>query len=174
MGNPLAINQLIAHHAVIFKPEQLLVWVSASPYQLGRFVAYDLKKIFSITPAEIATNNEIYVRSLSVPADTFLYSKEYINYTKYLDMTRKLKEYTKSKIALPDSFENSYIQCNAQLYLTYSNLAGYYRDRKEPEKAYHYYQLALSKEIAGRDKRDEIIRLSQKTLKEIHHANTGN
>ena len=48
MGNPLAVNQLIAHHAVIFKPEQLLVWVSTSPYQLGKFVAYDLNKVFSL------------------------------------------------------------------------------------------------------------------------------
>ena len=27
MGNPLAINQLIAHHSVIFKPGEQLAWV---------------------------------------------------------------------------------------------------------------------------------------------------
>ena len=53
MGNPMAVNQLIAHHAVVFKPARRLVWVSASPYQLGKFVAYDLNKIFSSGREEI-------------------------------------------------------------------------------------------------------------------------
>jgi hypothetical protein len=174
MGNPLAINQLIAHHAVIFKPEKLLVWVSTSPYQLGKFVAYDLNKVFSLTPAEITSDHEIYVDSLTIPADSFLASKEYLNFMKYLGMTEKLKEYTKREIPLPESFENSYIQSNPQFYLTYSNIAGYYRVVNKPEKAYNYYQMALSKEVAGLEKRNEIIRLSKKVLKKTRHANTGN
>jgi tetratricopeptide (TPR) repeat protein len=174
MGNPLAINQLIAHHAVIFKPEQLLVWVSTSPYQLGKFVAYDLNKVFSITPAEIAADHEIYTSSLTIPADSFLYSKEYFNFTKYLEMTGKLKGYTNTGTPLPDSFEISYIQCNPQFYQPYSNLARYYNTMNEPEKAYKYYQQALSKEIAGQNKRNEISKISQKTVKRIHHAHTGN
>jgi predicted choloylglycine hydrolase len=174
MGNPLAINQLIAHHAVIFKPEQLLVWVSTSPFQLGKFVAYDLKKVFSLTPDEIEANQEIYTRNLTIPADSFLYSKNYTDFTRYLKMTEKLKEYTKNKILLPESFSTSYIQCNPQLYLTYSNLARYYDTMNEPEKAYNYYQQALSKEVAGQNKRNEIIKMSQKTANKIHHAHTGN
>ncbi|OFY57095.1 MAG: hypothetical protein A2Y87_10805 [Bacteroidetes bacterium RBG_13_46_8] len=174
MGNPLAVNQLIAHHAVVFKPEQQLVWVSTSPYQLGKFVAYDLNKVFSLTPAQVIRNGEIHISSLAIPADSFLYSQDYLDYSKYLEMTEKLKEYTKSETPLPESFENSYIQCNPQFYLTYSNLAGYYRIMDEPEKAYKYYQQALSKEVAGQNKRNEIIKMSQKTVKKIHHAHTGN
>ena len=45
-GNEKALNQLLAHHGIIFKPEQRLVWVSANPYQMGEFVCYDLKAIF--------------------------------------------------------------------------------------------------------------------------------
>ena len=174
MGNPLAVNQLIAHHAVIFKPEKLLVWVSTSPYQLGKFVAYDLNKVFSLTPAEIAANHEIYTSSLTIPADSFLYSKDYLDFAKYLEMTGKLKAYTQTGTPLPDSFEISYIRCNPQFYQTYSNLAGYYRTMQKPEKAYRYYQQALSKEVAGQNKRNEIRTMSQKTEKKIQHAHTGN
>ena len=46
-GNEKAINQLLAHHAVVFSPHKKLVWVSSNPYQLGEFVCYDLNKIFS-------------------------------------------------------------------------------------------------------------------------------
>ncbi len=49
MGNPLAVNQLIAHHAVVFKPSKQIAWISTAPYQLGKFVAYDLNKVFSLT-----------------------------------------------------------------------------------------------------------------------------
>jgi isopenicillin-N N-acyltransferase like protein len=174
MGNPLAINQLIAHHAVIFKPEQLTVWVSTSPYQLGKFVAYDLNKVFSLTPEEIAANHEIYSGNLTIPADSFLYSNKYLDFTKYLKMTTELKHYTKNKTPLPASFENSYIQCNPQLYLTYSNLAGYYRVMDQPERACNFYQQALTKEVAGRNRRNEIIKISQKTANKIRHAHTGN
>ena len=48
IGNEKAINQLIAHHSIIFEPAKLLVWVSSNPYQLGAYAAYDLKKIFSM------------------------------------------------------------------------------------------------------------------------------
>ena len=37
MGNEKAINQLIAHHSIVFEPKKLLVWVSTSPWQLGEY-----------------------------------------------------------------------------------------------------------------------------------------
>ena len=53
-GNEKALNQLLAHHAVIFSPEKRLVWVSSNPYQLGEFVCYDLNTIFSISDSNLS------------------------------------------------------------------------------------------------------------------------
>jgi isopenicillin-N N-acyltransferase-like protein len=174
MGNPMAVNQLIAHHSVIFKPSQQLVWVSTSPYQLGKFVAYDMNKIFSLTREQIIMNNEIYTDELTIPADTFLYSKEYTNYLKYLEMNEELKQYSKRRKPLPASFEQTYIQTNPLLYLTYSHLGDYYRNMKDYNLAFSFYRNALSKEVAGMDQRNNLIILSKNSLKKANHVNAGN
>jgi isopenicillin-N N-acyltransferase-like protein len=174
MGNPLAVNQLIAHHAVVFKPAKQLVWVSTSPYQLGKFVAYDLDKIFSLKKEQIMSDQEIYTDALTIPVDTFLYSAAYKDFVKYLEMTAKLKALTREGSPLPPSFESLYIQTNPQLYLTYYHLGVYFHEMKDYKKAYTFYQAALSKEVAGTDRRNELLKLSGKTLKKISHAHTGN
>jgi isopenicillin-N N-acyltransferase-like protein len=174
MGNPIAINQLIAHHAIVFKPSRQLVWVSTAPYQLGKFVAYDLNKVFSLTREQIISNNEIYTSELTVPADTFLYSREYSGYTEYLLMSEELKKYSASKQPLPSGFEEKYILTNPMFYLTYSHLADYYQNMKDYWRAYGYCQKALSMQVAGEDQKNELKRLSQNLLKRSKHVDAGN
>ena len=174
MGNPLSVNQLIAHHAVVFKPSDLLVWVSAAPYQLGKFVTYDMNKVFSITGEDIKNSPEIYSGDLTIPADSFLLSDEYSAYRKYLLMSDELKSYFREEKDLPSSFEGSYIESNPMYYLTYSRLGDHYFNTKDYKKAYHYYQVALSREVTGADIRKEIERLSAESLKRSQNAEKGN
>jgi isopenicillin-N N-acyltransferase-like protein len=174
MGNPLAINQLIAHHSVVFKPDSLLVWVSTSPYQLGKFVAYDLNKIFSVDQKEIRENHEIYTETLTIPADSFLYSEDFKNFQYYLEFSEKLKQFRNDKAPFTDSFEKEYIKTNPHYYLTYIQLGDYFRAMKNFNRAYTYYNIALSKEIPGNDKRMELTETAQKLLKKSNHAYTGN
>jgi tetratricopeptide (TPR) repeat protein len=165
MGNQLAINQLIAHHAVIFKPKQQLVWVSSPPYQLGRFTAYDLNRVFALSFAEIRPDKEIYNNGLTIKADTFLFSDEYLSYTRYLSLTDSINRFKRNGMALPDSFEIRYTGTNPQLYLTYSNLGNYYRKMKKYETASIFYEKALEKEIPGTAERYELEKTLEKILK---------
>ena len=174
LGNPIAINQLLAHHAVVFKPARQLVWVSTSPYQLGKFVAYDLNKVFSLTREQIISNHEIYTPELTVPADTFLFSKEYSGYMEYLRMSEELKEYSGSRKSLSSGFEEKYILTNPMFYMTYFHLADYYRNMKDYRRAYVFCQKALSMQVAGADQKNELKRLSQNLLKRSKHADSGN
>ncbi|TRO66425.1 C45 family peptidase [Christiangramia sabulilitoris] len=93
-GNEKAINQLLAHHGIIFKPEELKVWVSSNPYQLGEFVAYDLDKAFKkFTTAPV--DHSVSVSEENIPASNFISTSTFRDYEEY----RKLEEVIKRKFA---------------------------------------------------------------------------
>ncbi|MDR3134103.1 MAG: C45 family peptidase [Prevotellaceae bacterium] len=77
-GDERAINQLIAHHSVIFLPQKGLMWVSTAPWQLGKYAAYHLHEIF----ANPDFSKEIKTDSLTIPEDPFLYSDTYQKITR--------------------------------------------------------------------------------------------
>jgi hypothetical protein len=47
LGDRSAINALIATHGVVMDTKHRVLWVSESPHLLGRFVAFDLKRVFA-------------------------------------------------------------------------------------------------------------------------------
>ena len=47
LGDRSAINALIATHGVVMDTKQRILWVSESPHLLGRFVAFDLKRLLA-------------------------------------------------------------------------------------------------------------------------------
>jgi len=161
MGNPMAINQLIAHHAVLFQPDSLVFWVSEPPYQLGRFINYRFNNVFELKEADIIKNNEIYNAEMTLPEDSFLFSIEYVNYKEFLKLSKVLKEYSDEQSLLPEGFESYYISKNPDYYLAYLNLGEYF-SKYDTKKAADYYALALSKKVPGSDIRDEIIEKSER------------
>lgn len=165
MGNQLAINQLIAHHAVVFKPDSLLAWVSTPPYQLGKFVAYDLNHIFSLDTGHVIHNPEIHSPERTIPADTFLYTDAYRDYQMFREMTRELNGYKQEKDSLPSFFVSDYIQLNPEYYRTYVQLGDYYRRLDQRDIASEFYNRALTKVIPGLDDQQNIIELASKMQK---------
>lgn len=152
-GNPKAINQLIAHHGIVFKPAQKKLWVSASPYQLGTFVCYDLDSAFH------NKNGDFSIDSMNIGEDRFLYSRDFENYQKY----KKIKEQISKFVLLDVPFqldENQaleFINLNPELYITYMLLGDYYFKTDEPEKAKVYYTQSLQYEIASLEEERKIL-----------------
>ena len=139
MGNEKALNQLIAHHSIIFEPEKLLVWVSTSPWQLGEFVAYDLNKIFAMNGLQ--ENHEIYDSTLTIAPDTFLLTQQFKNFEKY-------REY-KHRIAEGEAVNtDSLVASNPQFYHAYVLAGDYCFKHEQFIGAIKYYEQALTKEIA--------------------------
>jgi isopenicillin-N N-acyltransferase-like protein len=174
MGNQLAINQLIAHHSVVFKPDSLQVWVSTAPWQLGKYVAYDLRKIFNLKMEDVKTHQEIYTESLTIPADTFLQTVAYRNFLQYQLMTKQLRHFTNLHEPLPDGFETAYAAANPELYLTYVHLGEYFRETKVLTQAYKYYSLALRHKLPGSDEENKLMEIRDELKTKIDHGNSRN
>jgi hypothetical protein len=165
MGNQLSINQLIAHHAVVFKPDSLLAWVSAGPWQLGEFVAYDLKKVFDLDAGHIQLNNEICETSRAIPADSFLMTSAYKRFREYQSMTRELIILTKNRKQLPAGFESNYCHTNPSLYMTYVRLAEYFENLKAHDKAIFYYREAMKRKLPGKDEENRLMEKTNNLVK---------
>ncbi len=149
MTNEKSLNQLLAHHAVIFKPQDRLMWVSANPFQCGEFVCYNLDSVF----AKVKTINiqqDINVPALTIAADPFLKTEAYQHFLHFKNLKHFIQFITKApdKIVLSPQFENAFIQSNPESYYMYQILGNYYASRKNNAKAVEYYNKALTKEIA--------------------------
>ncbi len=174
MGNQLAINQLIAHHSVVFRPDSLQFWISTAPWQLGKYVAYDLRKVFHLDKDFIQTHRELYDESLTIPADTFLNTPAYRNFRQYQLMTRQIRDFGKKQQTLPAGFEQAFINSNPSLYLTYIQLADYYRDMNSLVEAGSLYDQALQQQLPGRDEALKIREILDEIQTKTGHGNSGN
>lgn len=155
MGNEKAINQLIAHHSVIFEPAKKLAWISVGPFQLGEYVCYNMDKIFNDFVA-LRKKIEIYETTLTIPADSFLYSQDYQNFIKFKEISQLIQSSIENneKIVFPDK---NYISTNPEFFMTYSLLGDYYKKSKQYDKAIEYYNIALKKEIPTLQEKEKII-----------------
>jgi isopenicillin-N N-acyltransferase-like protein len=146
MGNEKTINQLIAHHGIIFQPEKQLVWISTAPFQLGKFVCYDLTKIFA---PGLKINQEIYEDKRVIPADSFLVS---VDYKDAIRFNRYRFPFQSREGLEPDSL----VSWNPESYLSYMLAGDYYFDRKEFQKAKPLYEKGLTKEVATFQEREHM------------------
>ena len=161
-GNEKALNQLLAHHGVIFKPEQRLVWVSANPYQLGEFVCYDLNKVFNDKNFK---NSIVSLESenLNIAQDAFLETQAYKNYEEFRVEDRKMDLFLENKKELEPEFIKKYQSLNPDYWIVYYKVGQYFYKQKEYSKAKTYLEMALTKEITTLTAKLEI----EKELKKI-------
>lgn len=164
-GNEKAINQLLAHHAVIFSPQKKLVWVSANPYQLGEFVCYDLNEVFS---GRKPGTDTLAKSTLNIPKDPFLDSREFKNYEEYKITNSEISDAVNDKTkAFSDGFILHYQSLNPDFWLVYYQAGRYYFSRKEYSKAKPEFEKTLSKEITTVPDRENVEKYLKKTEKKL-------
>lgn len=158
MGNENAINQLYAHHGVIFQPGERKIWVSCNPYQLGKFIGYDLDDVFAQTDSVRISGKEIYAQEFSIAEDPFVYSPGYSKFVEFQNFRKKIEhrlngknteEFTKEQL-------DNFITLNPELYLGYFLAGQYMQEKKEYETAIYYYIIALQKNIPLQTEKEKI------------------
>jgi len=158
LTNEKGINQLIAHHSIIFKPEDRLVWVSTTPYQLGKYVCYNLNTVFEEAPT-LAKNKEIQNTSKTIAADPFLNSKAFADFLLFKKIKNYIQYCTKSSydLKVDDIYVKAFVGSNPNSYFTYWILGDYYTKIKDKNEALRYYKEALTKEVATKKEADAIV-----------------
>jgi isopenicillin-N N-acyltransferase-like protein len=157
LTNEKSLNQLLAHHGVIFKPKQKLMWVSANPFQCGEFVCYNLDSVFQKASKNII-NERLDETNLLIEKDSFLLSPEYTNFLLFKKLKKTIQYIAKNNIPLilSDEVENAFILSNSESYYTYQILADYYFKNNQYKKAKMFYEKALTKVIATLKEENEI------------------
>lgn len=145
LTNEKALNQFIAHHAVIFEPEKGKMWVSTAPWQLGRMICYDLHRIFKAPNGDAVRADHSY----DIAADSILTTKTYQKIQTYLRLEQAHNNH--QSIAIPEL-----IACNPTYYDTWRIAGDQYRRQGLKDSALKMYQQALLFEIATEEERQKL------------------
>lgn len=146
-GNEKAINQLIAHHSIIFEPDSLRFWVSSNPWQLGAYVCYDLKKIEELNG--LHKDQPVANSSLTIAPDSFLLTKDYTDFLQFRKNKWALLTHQPVDTAVT-------IHSNPFFYDAYRIAGDYCMQQAWFAQAVAYYSHALTLEIATVEERRSI------------------
>ena len=127
MGNEMAINQLIAHHSVVFEPENLNIYVCTQPKDFYPYIKFNLQDILNVETHGRASHNhdrasdnhegasdyKIACQYISV-ADSMRQSEEYLGYKRFIYL-KSLKDLM--------SYPDELAKCNPMYFESY-DMAG--------------------------------------------------
>lgn len=148
VGNEKALNQFVAHHSVIFMPDSLRMWVSTTPWQMGAYVCYDLRKVFAMKG--LPADKEIADAALTIAPDSFLSTPAYAAFLRFRQAKMNWLDHLKTDV-------NQFIPNNPEYYDAYRLTGDYYLQLKQYTKAIGAYKMALGKVIATEGERKAIL-----------------
>lgn len=150
LGNEKVINQLIAHHSIIFEPEKLIFWISTYPYQLGEYTAYDLHAVFKL-PATVRNSESV----ANIPQDVFL-TNGYSDFLQYKHLTQSILLAIQNKQKMPENDIALFERLNPDYYYTWFLVGQYYQALRKYNPAIGSFNKALVCEIPITSELDKI------------------
>ncbi|GHC42329.1 C45 family autoproteolytic acyltransferase/hydolase [Ulvibacter litoralis] len=163
-GNEKALNQLLAHHGIVFQPEKLRVWVSTNPYQLGEFVAYDLNEVFKNrdgTPSE----ESVASKNLTIAEDPFATSEAFQKYEAYRVLEREVEAAIEEKTVLKAKKLSELQNYNPEYWKAYYLAGYYYYEHKQFSEAAKAFEKAKEKEITTVPDRERVEKYLKKSIR---------
>lgn len=163
-GNEKALNQMLAHHGIVFQPEDLLVWVSSSPYQMGEFVAYDLKEIFSGGNKGTAS---VARPELNIAKDPFLQTEVYQNYERYRSLRDEIQKSISEETHLEQSLLSEFTALNPDFWEGHYLVGKYNLNKGYDSLALNAFREAETKEITTLPDREAIEKHIKKLSRKL-------
>lgn len=152
--NECAINQLAAHHGIVFKPQTLAFWVSTNPYCMGSMVAYNFKDAFKT--AQINPEQNLYNEDVVIAKDAFLDTQQYKNFLAYKTLEKEIKTAIKRKVYIEEEKLEQLISLNPKLFFAYEIVGNYYLQQNNKQKAKQCFKKALNLKIATKFEKKRI------------------
>ncbi|HOY30254.1 MAG TPA: C45 family autoproteolytic acyltransferase/hydrolase [Bacteroidales bacterium] len=153
-GNEKTVNQLLAHHSVVFNPVELKMWISAGEFGLGEFICYDLHEVFS-RAEDFQDGDTIIKEDLAIVHDNFLDNGGFEDFERFKELKKKISD-TPGNFDVSQEEIDGFTGLNPDYYLSYSVAGNFFYNKKDYVKAAGYYRTALRKEIPTVQEREEI------------------
>ena len=165
-GNEMAINQLLAHHGIVFKPGEKKVWVSSNPYQMGEFVAYDLDEVFSKFESGLVHGSVANVAE-NIPESEFLRSDAYRDYEEFRKIEAEVKDKLSRSIEISAADARKLVQLNPEFWEAWF-LAGriYYKNNNYRNAIIHFKQ-AQKREVTTLADLEIIKKMIRKSYRKL-------
>jgi isopenicillin-N N-acyltransferase like protein len=154
-GNEKAVNQLIAHHSVIFQPDSLRMWVSTAPWQLGTYVCYDMRKVFA---AKMDKDISVANNTLNIAPDSFIYARQFKDFMVFRQNKMALLQHKAVDTA-------AVVKSNPNFYDAYRIAGDYCMQKQWYSPAINYYGQALKYEIATLGEKKSIMNKMEECAK---------
>ena len=145
-GNEKALNQLLAHHAIVFQPSALKVWISSNPYQLGEFVSYNLNEAFQ--KFDNQNYNEIIANEdLTIERDSFINTNEFKKYEAYRNLRMVILDKIENNVDISSNDLIELKSLNVNYWEPYYLIGKYYFDKGYYRAALKEFMMAKTKEV---------------------------
>jgi len=166
-GNEKALNQLLAHHGIVFQPQNKMVWVSSNPYQLGEFVAFQLDSVFENSEKK---SNSLSISKNLIAKDSFINTLAYKNYELFRIEERHIQKVIRDKGCISISEINAFKKLNPESWKVYNLIGNYYYERKYYKAALIEFEKALTKEISTIPEKRNVENNIKKIKRKLHDS----
>ncbi len=163
-GNEKALNQLLAHHGIVFQPHNKMVWISSNPYQLGEFVAFQLDSVFANV---LSKNTTLSLTNKNIAKDPFIKTTYFRDYQKYREVKREIETIITQNKHLSIKKINNFVKLNPNNWEVYSLVGNYYYQKKQYRAALNMFKKALTKEITTIPDRNRIKKYIRKIKRKL-------
>ena len=163
-GNEKALNQLLAHHGVVFQPSKKMIWISANPYQLGAFVNFQLDSVFAHASKKAPS---LSLNENLIGKDSFIYSSKFKDYEKYRILERKIEKAITNETSISITELDRYKSLNPYLWKVYFITGKYFYQKKQYKNALKEFEQALLQEITTVPDKLNIEKYIKKTKRKL-------